>query len=157
MILMQGEIHLGTPRRKRFMMTVAVYLVYIRDGKVLLLRRANTGYADGMYSMIAGHMDGNETIQQAMSRESLEEGRIKIEEQDIDIVHVMHRRAEDGERIDYFCTARKMEGEPLIGEPEKCDDLSWFPIDDVPQNTLPYIKIALEQIGRNSIFSSVGF
>jgi len=143
---------------ERFRMTVAAYLVVIRDGKALLLRRSNTGYADGMYSMIAGHLDGGETVAQCIAREASEEACLTVDENDVEIAHVMHRRGDDGnERIDYFCTAKKYGGEPVIGEPEKCDDLSWFPVDALPANTLPYINTALECLRNDVKFSSVGF
>lgn len=139
------------------MATVATYLVLFRDGKTLLLRRANTGYADGMYSMIAGHLDGGETVAHAMVREAGEEAGLVIDESDIEIVHVMHRKANDGERIDYFCTVESIATEPVNAEPQKCDDLAWFPVDDLPPNTLPYIKSALDYIQDNVRFSSEGF
>ncbi len=43
----------------RFKALVAVHLFLIRDEQVLLLRRYNTGYADGQHSVIAGHLNGD--------------------------------------------------------------------------------------------------
>ena len=37
----------------------ASYLVLMKENKVLLLRRFNTGYQDGNYSMITWHLDLN--------------------------------------------------------------------------------------------------
>lgn len=64
----------------------------------------------------------------------------------------MHRRQDD-ERIDFFFTADKWEGEIVNTEPEKCDDLSWFPLDNLPSNTIPYIKYAIECVWKNVSYS----
>ena len=57
-------------------MFVAVYLLLLREGHVLLLRRHNTGYEDGNYSVIAGHVDPGERVTQALVREAAEEAGI---------------------------------------------------------------------------------
>ena len=142
----------------RFKMTVAAHLLLIQNEKILLLRRFHTGYEDGNYGVIAGHLDGNETVQQAVCREALEEGKLKLELSDIEIVHVLHRKCEDGrEAINYFCIAKKWQGEPINGEPLKCDDLSWFPINTLPENTIPYIREAIRYFQEKVPFSSFGF
>ncbi len=40
---------------KRFVLRSACYLILIREGKILLLRRFNTGWEDGKYTLIFGH------------------------------------------------------------------------------------------------------
>lgn len=52
----------------RFKLPVAVHLFLLRNNRVLLRRRFNTGYEDGSYSVPAGHLDGGETIIQAAMR-----------------------------------------------------------------------------------------
>jgi 8-oxo-dGTP diphosphatase len=137
----------------KFMMRVAVHLILFKDKDVLLLRRANTPWRNGWYSVIAGHVDGNETITRAMARESLEEGGLKIQENDLRFVHVLHRTSKDCEYIDYFFVPEVYSGEPKNMEPEKCDDLRWFPLDKLPENTIPYIRQALEKIRAGVTFS----
>lgn len=127
----------------RFRLILSIYLILIKDGKVLLLRRANTGYEDGKYGLPSGHADGGETARAAACREALEEAGVKINPGDLKFAHAMHRLQND-ERVDFFFTADKWEGEPANMEPEKCDDLNWFPLDNLPPNTIPYIKQAIE-------------
>ncbi len=38
-------------------------------------------------------------------------------------------------------------------EPEKCDDLSWFNINHLPENIVPYIKQAIDSFLNNIIYS----
>lgn len=140
----------------RFKMRVAVHLISKNNNKVLLLRRYNTGYEDGNYSVVAGHVDGNETIISAMKREAKEEACIDIDEKDLKIVQVMHRKAED-ESIDYFLYCEKYTGNIIIGEPNKCDELKFYEIDKLPKNTIPYIKQAIENHKNGVEFSTFGF
>lgn len=49
--------------KERFKVVPAVYLVLRRGEGVLLLRRANTGYQDGKYSLIAGHLTVMNSVQ----------------------------------------------------------------------------------------------
>lgn len=140
----------------RFKMPVAVHLLLIKGDKIVLLRRFNTGYEDGNYSVIAGHVDGNEKIKAAMIREAKEEAGIDIVAKDMNIVGVMHRKAAD-ERIDYFLTANTWQGEVVNMEPHKCDDLSWFDINELPQNIIPYVKKAIENYKNNVQFADFGW
>lgn len=129
---------------ERFTLRVAVYLILIKDGKTLLSRRFNTGWMDGKYSLIAGHLDGNETVFDTMIREAFEEAGVKVTKNDLKPVKVLHRKSGDQEYMDFFFLAEKWEGEPIIKEPNKCDDMSWFPIDNLPENILPYVKNVIE-------------
>lgn len=145
---------------KRHMNIPASYLVLLNDeGKVLLLRRYNTGYKDGMYSLVAGHVDEGENFTQALVREVKEEAGIDVNPEEIDVAHVMHRKSDtDGsERVDVFFVAKKWNGEVDICEPGKCDELSWHSFDNLPENTIEYIRIALDGINRGKFFSEFGW
>ena len=142
--------------KERFGQIGTSHLFLVKDDKILLLRRFNTGYEDGKYSVIAGHIEGNETVRQNIVREAKEEAGIDIDIEDLEVVHVMHRY-ENQERIDFFLTARKWKGEPRIMEPHKCDDLSWFKLDDLPKNVIPYIKQAIDCFLNNVFYSEYGW
>ena len=61
-----------------FVAPIAVHLLLVKDSRVLLLRRYKTGYEDGNYSVVAGHIDGWEELKDAMIREVKEEAGIEI-------------------------------------------------------------------------------
>lgn len=121
---------------------VTVHLWFFRDDQILLARRFNTGYADGQYSVPAGHLDGGETVLDAAAREAEEEVGVQIKPEDLTFSTVMHRMEED-ERVDFFVHVRHWQGEPFNAEPEKCDDLCWVDIDQLPANMVPYVRQAL--------------
>lgn len=142
---------------ERFKLVVAVHLILIEQGKILLLRRYNTGYEDGNYSVVAGHIDGKESVIKAMQREALEEAGIKIKEEDLKIVHVMHRYAKDRESIDYFLTCKNYEGKITIMEKNKCDELAFYDLVNLPSNIIPYVRKGIEYYQNNIPFSIYGW
>jgi len=141
---------------QRFKLVSAVHLFLMRDGQVLLLRRCHTGYEDGNYSVVAGHLDGDEQVEAAAIREAREEVGIEIAPQDLQVVGVMHRRSND-ERVDFFLTATAWAGEIVNVEPGKCDQLAWFDLDDLPGNVVPYVRRALDNYRQGRWFDSFGW
>jgi 8-oxo-dGTP pyrophosphatase MutT (NUDIX family) len=133
-----------------------VYLVLRKGNQILLLQRANTGYQDGMYGLVAGHVDGDELATVAMAREAKEEAGIDIDPTKLNFIHVAHRlsRGEVGqERVDLFYELREWQGEVTNAEPEKCSDLSWFDIDNLPEDMLPFVRRVLTDISRGIAYS----
>lgn len=151
----------NTPNRQtRHRIVPASYVIPIQDDKILLLRRFNTGYEDGKYSLIAGHVDQNETFTHCIIREAEEEAGIYLQQEDIKVAHVMHRNSgtlEHNERIDIFFTAHSWRGAPQNKEPHKCDDMAWFPTNNLPENTIPYIRQAITSINDGMYYSEHGW
>lgn len=131
----------------------AAHLLLIQDDQILLARRYQTGWGDGSYSVPAGHLDGGESVASAMARETEEEICVFVKPEDLHVAHVMHRTESDGERIDFFLTTKTWQGDPIIGEPHKCNDLRWFPLSNLPDNILPYIAKAISQVQDGQSFS----
>lgn len=142
---------------ERYKFISAVHLILIKNDKILLLRRFNTGYEDGNYSIPAGHIDQGERAKTAMIREAKEEIGIDIDENDLQTIHVMHRMGNDQERIDFFMTVKEWVGIPYNCEKNKCDELSWYALNKLPENIIPYVKSALEQIKIAKFYSEFGW
>ncbi len=121
-----------------------------------MLRRFNTGYRDGEYSVPAGHLDGGETVVAAAAREAGEEVGVQIDAENIIFVSVMHRREGD-ERVDFFVRVEKWRGEPSNVEPQKCDDLRWVNVKLLPANTVPYVRKAIQNYFDGIAFDEFGW
>lgn len=137
-------------------MIASGYGLFVRDHKILLSRRFQTGYEDGNYSVPAGHIEENESLIAGTLREIKEEVGIILAPKDLKLVHIMHRKSDDI-RMDFFFLVRIWHGEPKNMEVEKCDDLQWFSFDSLPSNTIPYIRSAIEQYRKNELYSEFGW
>ncbi|MFA6119457.1 MAG: NUDIX domain-containing protein [Parachlamydiales bacterium] len=135
----------------------ASYLYLEKNNKILLLKRVNTGYEDGNYSLVAGHVEIGEPFSETIIREAFEESGIKIESKNLKVVHVLHRKSIDSERVDVFFTTDKWEGKIENKEPNKCSELEWFDINNLPKNIVPYVKFVIEKIKQDVFYSEYGW
>lgn len=145
----------------RFTYICTVHLLIIKDDKILLLRRFQTGHEDGNYGVSAGHLDGNETIKEGCAREAKEEIGIDVSLFNLNLVHVLHRKKSNRkinpERIDFFFMTTQYDGEIKNLEPHKCDDLQWFPLDSLPDNTIGYVQQAINSYKDDINYSEYGW
>jgi 8-oxo-dGTP pyrophosphatase MutT (NUDIX family) len=134
---------------------VAVYLALVRGNQVLLLKRQNTGFEDGNYGLIAGHVEKAESITQAVIREAKEESGIRILPGHLNFFHAMRRFSiNDRVYLDFFFSSDSWDGEITNKEPEKCSALTWFALNDLPDNIIPYIRNTLQNYFVKSIYFS---
>ena len=152
---MTNEINIGS-KLKKHVLVPAGYAILKDGNKILMSRRFQTGYEDGKYSFPAGHVDFGETFTDCCVRELKEEIGVEIDKKDLQLCHIMQRYSSGSakeNRIDVFYFIEKWGGEIKNLEPEKCDDLSWFEMDNLPTNTIPYIKKLFENIKNGILFS----
>jgi len=141
----------------RYPQILSVHLFLLEGDKILLQLRKNTGYRDGCWSVIAGHVEAKEPAKRAMVREAKEEAGILLNPEDLILVHVMHR-FENQERVDFFFKAKRWEGEPKVMEPNKAEKVEWFKLSELPPNTVPYVKQAIELgLMKGIIYSEYGW
>ena len=131
---------------------LSAFLFLHKNDKVLLLRRFNTGWKDGYYTLPAGHVDVGEKITHAIRREAYEECGVQVREEELSFIHVKHIYT-DKNYIAFFFKADVWEGEPRIAEPKKCDDVGWFDLDGLPDKTLPLVKAMLTDYKKGILFS----
>lgn len=144
----------------RYRSRIAVFLVMTRETnngtEILLQRRCNTGYKDGMYDMAAsGHVEKGETLSQSVVREAKEELGIEVDEYDLEFLCLIHPYKDD--YLNVFYKAKKYIGTPTIMEKDKCDDLSWFNIDNLPDNLIPRYRNTILCIKNNILYDDDDF
>lgn len=144
--------------KERFKLRFAVYLIARKGDEVLLSQRQGTGWKDGWFSLVAGHVDGGEAAETAMAREAREEAGVEIAPDDLHHVYTMHRLGTDpsDEYIDLFFECKTWQGEVKNMEPEKCGELRWVSIHELPNETLDYVKAVLEAYPQGMTYSSQG-
>ena len=123
-----------------------MFILILKQGNEILLHlRKNTGYCDGMWSLVAGHVENGEPATAAIIRETYEEIGIKLSPDQIKVVHVMHRQT-NRLNVDIFFECPSWEGIIKNCEPEKCDKLEFFSLENFPNNIVDYNVIALKAI-----------
>ncbi len=142
---------------ERFRAYIAVYLVLIKDGEILLLRRYNTGYQDGNYGLVSGHLEGGETAKQGILREAKEEADIILNLDELTVVHVMHRFGPEREYFDIYLKAENWRGDIVNMEKDKCDELAWYKLNDLPENMVPEVRAALASINNGLAYCEFGW
>ena len=129
----------------RFVVVPASYVFFLReDGgrrHVLLQLRQGTGYMDDHWAAAAaGHIEQGESVFEAAAREASEE--LGVGDLELTPLCAMHRTGRTGdpvdERVDYFLLATSWSGEPRIIEADKCADLRWFDLHDLPTPVVPH-------------------
>jgi len=149
--------------KERFKIMAAVYTVLRRGNQVLFMRRANARYMDGKWGLPSGHLDPNESLMTAAARETLEEAGVVVQLKEDDFVHTSHRRyvrEDDGmlwEYLDFYFVVDEWQGEPRICEPDKCDGLEWFDVDNLPDTVIPQVAQAVIDIKNGKSFRQVGW
>jgi ADP-ribose pyrophosphatase YjhB (NUDIX family) len=120
----------------RFLQRAAsqVYLMREINGKVHIL----FGMRDsGEWDVAAGHCERGETFTMAAHRETLEEFGVKFDDGDIaftSIIHMMPRGGGGHQYINAHFFVKRFAGTPKICEPDHCQKIQWFPIDNLPKN-----------------------
>ncbi|MDQ0209198.1 NUDIX hydrolase [Alkalicoccobacillus murimartini] len=135
----------------------SVHLLFQRENEILLLQRQNTGFEDGNWSVVAGKIDPNEDMLTAVQREAKEEVGVVIDRQDIEVAGVLHRLSGELNWVDFFVRITEWKGTPYNAEPDKSSALAWFPIEEMPDNTIQYVRQAIEKKEQKMWYDSDGW
>ena len=146
---------MSTAPNDRFKMLVAVHFVIYRDQKILLGLRQNTGWSDGLWHLIGGHVEEGEMITDAVIREAREELGIEVNRKSLRLVHVRSILRPSHSRLHMFFHIEEWQGQIENKEPDKNPKLNWFDVDSLPENTTEETKINLQDIRNNINYSEI--
>lgn len=139
-----ADDHLGG----RTLLVAAAYVALRRDDEVLLHLRQGTGYRDGYWALLAGHVEPGESAHEAAVREAEEEAGVTIDPADLVPLSVLHRFERGGpaveQRVDFFFSATAWSGDPQVQEPDKAAAMAWFALNDLPDPVVPHERALLE-------------
>lgn len=117
---------------------------------------------DGCWATAAaGHVEADESVFEAATREAHEELGVQIEESDLEPLCGMHRTGGKhlaiDERVDWFFACRRWSGDPMLVEPDKAVDLRWFPMDGLPAPVVPHEKYVFDHLRAGTLAPVVAF
>ncbi|MEV6046846.1 NUDIX domain-containing protein [Streptomyces xanthochromogenes] len=139
---------------------IGVHLYLERpDGTVLLgLRHPDSAFAPSTWHVLAGHCEQENAIA-CLIREAHEEAGLLIERQDVELVHVVHHigKPEYPPRMGLFFRPRTWSGEPELREPDKCTQWKFWNPAALPDDLVPYTRLAIEKIQNGELYSETGW
>lgn len=139
--------------REKFL--ASIYLIIKDDGKILLQRRQGTRLWQGFLALPAGHVEEGENVYDAAIREAREELSIDITKQDITDIFVVNRRNKSlMPYFDVYFEILSYKGQIRVGEPEKCSELKWVDINNLPNDMIDFEIEAIKNRQKNIMFST---
>ena len=135
----------------------SVYLIIKNEnGEILLQRRQGTKLWPNFLALPAGHIDEGEDPYQASIREAKEELGIEIKFEDLINPFVVCRRNKTlPPYFDVYFEVSEYEGNIQIMEPNKCSELVWADINNLPKDIIPFEKKAIENYSDEITFSTI--
>lgn len=125
--------------------------VAIRCDDHVLLGLRQGRHAPGMWGFPGGHLEGGESFEHCVIRETAEETGIRLVSATLWTVENVVFWTENKHYVTIFMVADHPTGQDAINlEPEKCERWDWFPWDKLPSPLMPGIE-ALVRRGLSPI------
>ena len=116
-----------------------------KEGSVFLARRGPKAKNEqGLWEFPGGSVEFGETLAQALKREMFEEYGIQVSVGGlVDVVdHILPQEHQHWVSPSFICQI--LSGEPYIREPEKCTEIGWFGMNQVPNELTQITRLNLE-------------
>lgn len=135
----------------------AIYMIIKNEkGEILFQRRCGSKLWPDFLGLPAGHVDKGEDVYQALVREAREELNIDINSKDIEDTFVVNRVNKNLKPYyDVYFVIKNYKGIIKINEPNKCQELKWVLLDNMPEDVIEFEKIVLDNYEKGIKFSSI--
>jgi len=107
-----------------------VGVMIFKDGKVLMGERKGS-HGSGEYSFPGGHLEFGESFEECVKRETFEETGVKIKNIKFQCLSNIYKHSGRQDVLVSFI-ADWESGEDKIMEPEKCNSLNWYDLNNLP-------------------------
>jgi len=148
---------MNTQVKRKGTTVVSAYLILRQKDQILFLLRQNTGFCDGQWGLVAGHVEEGEPATLGMVREAFEEAGLTLLPSQLQTVHIMHRKTPDRLCMDVFFECPSWDGQVVNKEPEKCAEIQSFSSSALPSNTMDYVAAAIRSIQNGEFYSEWGW
>ncbi len=135
----------------------AIYMIIKNEkGEILFQRRCGSKLWPNFLGLPAGHVDKGEDVYQALVREAREELNIDINVKNIEDTFVVNRINKNLKPYyDVYFVIKNYKGIIKINEPNKCQELKWVLLDNMPDDVIEFEKIALTNYKKGIKFSVI--
>ena len=135
--------------RYRTILTARLLLEY-RDHLLFLAQTKPNG---GGYTLPGGKIEGIEFAKDALVREAYEEVGVIVQRNDLDLVHITHRKLRSIIEIIFIFKAKDWSGEMAVKEADKFREAIWRPADEAPERLTAVLKYTLDRIAKGKTYS----
>ena len=137
----------------KFSVSLKARLLLQSHGKLLLLKQTKPN--GGNYSLVGGTIEKKEFAVQTLIRESFEEAGIRLEENDLELVHVLHKRSSKEHRIVLYFRAFAYTGQPESKEKKKFTNVEWWSLKELPDNLTGTVRHVLKAYNAGLLYSDL--
>ncbi len=128
-------------------------LILYHKGRILLLKQ--TKPKGGNYTLVGGNVESEEFSKNAIIRESFEEAGIILKEDDLTLVHVLHKMVNGRHRIILYFKANSWEGRLSAREQHKFKKVKWFRLEELPANLTGTVRHVLNAYRKGVFYSEI--
>lgn len=128
---------------------IGVQVILLRSNEILLGRRAGI-FGHGTWGLPGGRLRQGETLLEAAARELEEE--VGVIAENLRIVAIADATMENNFQLQIGVEVAEWKGSPSIKEPDKCDQLEFFPLSAIPTELFVASSPIIKRYGESKLY-----